>query len=281
VYLFLGLSVAVVGSLFGASQLLYYAVGRVLGVERPGGIGGDLLQAAAGPASIVVVYGVAWAYQREAVRRQAAATHEAPRQAGIRRLYTYIVALVGLAVLAGGAAGLLWTLGDVIFNPAALNGDFWRERVALFATLTVVGLPVWLSHWRSRPAAAGEASSLARRLYLYLSLIVAVLVLIGSVAATLYKLIGLALGASWASDVAADLAHAVAVASTAALIAGYHWRALRADARTAQPDVAVSESDVPAPLVVTIQARDGAMLNRALSALRSTGVEVTVMPTQA
>src|SRR5205085_2823986 len=73
VYLFFALAVGVVGTLLGASQLLCYAVGRLLGVERPDGIGGDLLQAAAGPTSIIVVYGAAWAYQRHALRRQAAA----------------------------------------------------------------------------------------------------------------------------------------------------------------------------------------------------------------
>src|SRR5262249_57937990 len=121
VYLFLALAVAVVGSLFGVSQLLYYAVGRLLGVDRPGGVGGDLLQAAAGPASVAIVYGAAWAYQRVAVRRQAAAYAEAPRQAGIRRLYTYLVRLVSLAGLAAGVAGLLWALGDLLLNASAAS----------------------------------------------------------------------------------------------------------------------------------------------------------------
>src|SRR5207245_14510 len=49
VYLFLALAVGVLGTLGGFSQLLYYAVGRLLGVDHPGGVGGDLLQAAAGP----------------------------------------------------------------------------------------------------------------------------------------------------------------------------------------------------------------------------------------
>src|SRR6202011_2342905 len=41
---------------------------------------------------------------------------EALRQAGVGRLYTYLVALVALGVLATGVAGLLWTLGDVVFS---------------------------------------------------------------------------------------------------------------------------------------------------------------------
>jgi hypothetical protein len=287
VYLFLSLAVGVVGTLLGASQLLYYAVSRLLGIDRPGGIGGNLLQAAAGPASVVVVYGATWAYQRHAVRRQAEAYGEAPRQAGIRRLYAYVIALVALAVLASGVAGLLWTLGDVLFAAGAAAGDFWRERVALYATLAIVGLPVWLLHWRPRAASVDEARSLARRLYVYLSLIAAMLTVIGGLAAALYRLLGLALGGAFGQDVATDLAHAVALASVAALVAVYHWRVLRDDARQAEPVAreAVLEhpaepEPVPSPstAVVEILAANAEALSRALAALRATGVEVRVLP---
>jgi hypothetical protein len=273
VYLFLALAVAVVGALLGASQLLYYAVGRLLGVAEPGGIGGNILQAAAGPASFVIVYGAAWAYQRAAVRHQGATFSEAPRQAGVRRLYAYLVALLALAVLATGVAGLLWTLGDLVLGPASsLNGDTWREQISLFATLAVVGLPVWLLHWRPSPATAEEAHSLARRLYVYLSLIVAALLGIGSIAAGLYRLIGLTLGGSFDLEVVTDLAHALAVASVAALIGAYHWRLLRADAQMGHPATPDSAS-----AVVQIVAADPAALSQALATLRSTGVQVTVL----
>jgi Domain of unknown function (DUF5671) len=276
VYLFLALAVAVVGSLLGVSQLLYYAVARLLGVDHPGGVGGDLLQAAAGPASIAIVYGAAWAYQRVALRRQPATSGETPRQAGVRRLYIYLVALVALGVLASGVAGLLWTLGDVVFSgSAATTGSGWREQVALYATLTIVGLPVWLLHWRPIPASAAEARSLARRLYVYLSLIVAMLALVGSAAAGLYQLLGLALGSSFSMSVAADLVHALAVASVAALLAAYHWRVVRADAHAAHPQT--SEAHEPASIVVEIQAPDSASLSTAISMLRSTGVHVRVI----
>ena len=284
VYLFISLAVGVIGTLLGGSQLLYYAVGRLLGVERPGGIGGDLLQAAAGPARAVIVYGVAWAYQRHAVQRQAATFSEAPRQAGIRRLYTYVIALVALMVLTSGVAGLLWTLCDVLFAPGAATGDFWRERVALFATLAVVGLPVWLLHWRASVGSADDARSLARRLYVYLSLIAAMLTVVAALAGVVYRLLGLALGGGFGQDVATDLAHAVALAIVAAVVAIYHWRVLRADARLAQPvatDAGAQPVEQPRPtaasVTVEINANDAEALNRALAALRASGVDVRVL----
>jgi hypothetical protein len=277
VYLFLALSVGVIGTLAGASQLLYYAVGRLLGVDRPGGVGGDLLQAAAGPVSVVIAYGVAWAYQRQALRRQAVAFEEAPRQAGIRRLYTYTVALIALGVLATGVAGLLWTLGDVVFNTAAANtGEGWRGNVALFATLAIVGLPVWLLHWRPQPVAEDEVRSLARRLYLYVSLIVAMLAVVGSGAAALYRVINLLLGETSSVSLLSDLAHALAVVVVAGSVAIYHLRVLRADTRRVTP-LPSAEAPAAAEVVLRLRAADATTLERALDTLRASGVEVVML----
>lgn len=285
VYLFLALSVAVVGALFGASQLLYYAVGRALDVEHPGGVGGDLLQAAAGPASLAIIYGIGWAYQRQALRRQAGAFAEAPRQAGIRRLYTYLVALVALWVLATGLAGLLWTLADLLLAaPVAFTGDGWRGNVALFSTLVIVGLPVWALHWQSVVSSEAEVRSLARRLYVYLSLIGATLSLITGAAWALYRILSLLLGEASSVSVLTDLSHALAIAIVAAAVAGYHWRVLRSDLHRQLPSsvsvpVSVSvEGETPTPAQVTVQLRaaDAATLERALSTLRASGVDVSV-----
>jgi hypothetical protein len=219
---------------------------------------------------VLLVYGAAWAYQRQAVRQQASAFAEAPRQTGIRRLYTYLVALAGLGVLATGVGGLLWAVVDVL-----VRGRFEADLVALYATMTLVGLPVWVLHWRPMPADVRETQSLARRLYVYLSLIAASLTLVGSAAAVIYRLLTLALGGAWSTAVLGDLAHALAIAVVAAGVAAYHWRILRADARRGQPAPPLVPAE-PAAALVEIRAADAAALGRALAALRATGVQVTV-----
>ncbi|HEV7662710.1 MAG TPA: DUF5671 domain-containing protein, partial [Chloroflexota bacterium] len=292
-YLFAALAVGVIGTLSGASQLLFYAVGRLLGVDHPGGVGGDLLAAAAGPLSAMVVYGVSWAYHRAAVQHQERLGRSTGRQVGVQRLYTYLVALVALVVWATGLGGLLWLLGEPLLGLSVANPSSFRESMALFATLTIVGFPVWLRQWQATPTprpteatdrsyrtdttdrgygtdatdsrrvtaankegqaaadsqagrerhlgnggqagdegqAGSEAQSLARRLYLYVSLLGATLALVGSAAAALYRVLGLVLGEPYSAQVLTDLAHGVALALVAGLLAGYHWRALRHDTR--------------------------------------------------
>ena len=111
------------------------------------------------------------------------------------------------------------------------------------------------------------------------------LALVSSAAAGLYKLLGLALGGGFSVSVAADLAHALAVASVAAVLAAYHWRVIRADAQAAQlqptetvETIETAAPDATASAIVEIRAADAAGLSRAISALRSTGAQVTVIP---
>ncbi len=277
VYLFLALALAVWNTLYGASQLLYYALARLLGVEQPGGVGGSVLQAAAGPASMLLVYGVGWAYQRGAIRQQAA-TVEAPRQAGVRRLYTYLVALLSIAALAVGVGGLLWTLADAFLSaPGATASAWWRNQLALYAMLALVGLPVWLTHWRpSSRVAADEAHALSRRLYVYLALIGGMLTLLGSAAVLLYRVLNLLLGELPSAGLTADLAHALGVALVAAAVAAYHWRTLAADTRRAAavPAPAAAPSELAAEAVVRLRAPSPAALAEALDTLRARGLQV-------
>ena len=167
---FVALAASVALALFGASQLSYYALARVLGIDHPGGVGGNILVAVAGPAATVVVFSLAWVWIRRQLTTDAGEV-EATRQAGVRHLYTHLVALLALATMAIGAAGLLWTISDqVLSGTLGRPVGEWRDKISLFITLILVGAPMWLSHWRASPE-ADERYTLSRRLYLYASLL--------------------------------------------------------------------------------------------------------------
>ena len=249
---FLVLAGSVALALIGASQLLYYALARGLGIQQPGGVSGNLLAALAGPASTLVVFALAWVWVRQQLAADAGET-EAARQAGVRRLYTHLVALFALATLAVGAAGLLWTLSDHLLNPLlGRNVGEWRDRASLFTTLALVGTPMWLTHWHAAPDLR-ERFTLSRRLYLYAALLGSVLALLISGAVLLYRLLGLILSTSDASSDAAvvDAGRSTSVILVAVALGLYHWRLLRADS-AARPAAAPEPSYSGQRFVVTI-----------------------------
>jgi hypothetical protein len=136
------------------------------------------------------------------------------------------VATVSLAALATGVAGLLWTVADQAVG-AASPADAWRDQVSLFATLVVVGLPVWVGHWRPAPTLP-ERLALSRRLYVFAALLVGVLAVLGSGAYLVYRGLNVILGGTGELS-GSELTRAASIAVVAALVVGYHFRILRAD----------------------------------------------------
>ena len=248
---FIAVAVSIVTALFGASQILYYILARLLGVTNPGGAGDNVLAAAAGPGSFLLVYGVAWFLIQRRIARDAG-TQEADRQAGVRRLYTNLAALVSLAVWAIGAGGLLWTLAEQLESPIiGVPAHGWKDPVSLFITLLVVGAAVWIAHWRQAPWAA-DRQSLSRKLYVWAALLGSILVVLGSGVAMINALLQQVFSAhpSLKDPNNLDFGHYLAVILVAAGIGIYHWRVLRADAAARPARAAVA---APAPVVAPVK----------------------------
>jgi hypothetical protein len=277
VYLFLALTLSVVTTLVAAWQMLFYSLGRLLDVPSPGGAGGSLLLVAAGPISLLLVYGVSWIYHREALAFQAKVQAELPGQAGVRRLYVYLICFAALAILTVGVGGLLWTVADLATNaPHAEPATWWRERVSLYVAMAAIGLPVWLLHWQPVARASrqpGEADSLARRLYVYLTLLAGVLTLLGAGVVAMKQVFDLALGEATTPSVVTNLARALSVVAVAGIAVYYHQRVLRADVLTSRrtrepsappmPEAASAagpapETTLPVPAGVSTVRQDGA-----------------------
>ena len=233
---FIVVTVGISAALIGASQILYFGLARALGVQNPGGVGNDILAALSAPAAALVVYGIAWFLMRRRLANDAK-DQEAERQAGIRRLYTNLAALVSLGAWAIGAGGLLWTLAEEVEAPiiGVTAGD-WKNPVSLWATLLVVGLAVWLAHWRPAPWAS-DRQSLSRRLYVWGALLASVLVVLGAGVGMLAALLRQLFSAhpTLADSANLDFGHNLAVIIVAAGVGFYHWRVLRADAAARPP----------------------------------------------
>jgi Domain of unknown function (DUF5671) len=238
---FIALAVSIAIAVFGASQILYYALARALGVDNPGGAGNDILGALASPASLLFVYGTAWFLMRRRLARDAQ-TQEGDRQANIRRLYTNLAALVSLGAWAIGSAGLLWTLAEQVEAPiiGVTAGD-WKNAVSLWLTLLVVGAAVWLAHWRQAPWAA-DRHALPRRLYVWATLLASVLAALGAGVGMLAAVLRQAFSAhpTVRDSANLDFSHYLAVLVVAAGVGFYHWRVLRTDAAARPPKPAAA-----------------------------------------
>ena len=85
----------------------------------------------------------------------------------VRRLYFYIVSIVALMMAANGMALVVGFLLDSLIGPATLTGT--SVRLATGLSLTVVGIPLWVIHWRILVRQVGEMPveerSVIRKIY--------------------------------------------------------------------------------------------------------------------
>lgn len=239
VYLYGVLLLTVSWTVWNLGRMLYVALRSVLIPSQAGELWTSVQQDLGGTVAHVVVFGVAWAYHAQVVKREASVA-EAGRQASIRWIYSYLVAIVGSATLASGLFGLLSTMLDLLIQPGTSHSTYWwQEQLSLFGTLVVVGLPVWLIPWlrlQREVVASVARRSLARRIYLFLTLAGTVLTLLGSGAYTLYQILRVILGDRWTASNTSDLLSAVSAAAVAGLLLAYHLQVFRRDAALAAQD---------------------------------------------
>lgn len=211
---------------------------------------------------LLVVGAVFWAYHWQVLHQDANLAPEVPRQAGVRRIYAYLVAAIGLAALLSGIVGLFSILIDLLTTPASIGLAYYREQVALLVAMTVVGLPVWLLPWRVRqnlaltPAAEGidERRSLVRKIYLYFYVFVASLAIFGSAGWFVYHLLTALLGADLPEDFITQFLDALAITLLAIGVWLYHWWAIRRDGQLEQAAQARQLADIA---VVVIDGDEG------------------------
>lgn len=189
------------------------------------------------PLSIIAGMAALWAYHAYVLRADAAVAGEAPRQSGVRRIYLYLMAGIGLAALLVGFGG------DISVLIRSASGGFLgrgiKEQLAWFTAALIAGLPVWLLAWRlvqaeaaaAPPAGSGERHALTRRIYLYFYLGVAALTVLSSLVFVVSRLLAQVLGAGRDSNLISNLAQTLAFSLVGIGVWIYHALLLRDDSR--------------------------------------------------
>jgi uncharacterized protein DUF5671 len=212
--------------LFAATIGLSSIIRRLLGdpvIEQFSNMWRDLGPSVAG----IAVFGPMWLFHRRVVEGEAARETEAIRAATIRRLYTYLISAIGLAMAAFGLAGVVGVTGSQLFG---LN-EHSHDETATYIALVLVGGAAWAFHWRTARARLDddERRSLPRRLYLYAAILGGVLGLLVFGSAGLYRLLNAALALSFTRETWHDVWHFSVDSVVAGAVAWWNFRALRAD----------------------------------------------------
>lgn len=191
------------------------------------------------PISIGLPFGVIWAYHSIYLNQQIAFDENLPRRAGKKRLYFYVLSLIGLAAAFFGTARLLSYVIDLLTGAAYLSNGGSSSTISSALSTLVIGLPVWFITWLPMQIEAfnntdvgGHARrSLIRKSYLYLVIFLAVIGGMAAAVALVFTLINQLLGGS-AGNFVNSLLNALQTLVLFAILLLYHFFSLRRDTTT-------------------------------------------------
>ncbi|MCK7526795.1 MAG: DUF5671 domain-containing protein [Ignavibacteriales bacterium] len=237
-----------------ASMLVNILVTRLFGADWTIQ---HFVQQLGGPISVGVPLGMVWAYYGHWLNRHIEAIGDKVRQAGMKRLYNYILAFIGLVVSFVGVATLLTFIIDMTTSKSFLMGDSNRSSLATAISSLIVGLPLWLMTWRpmqSEALAQNEMGDHARRsvlrkTYLYLALFASVIGGMATAVALVYQLIRLVLTGDAGSDFVNTLLNIFQLLFLFVVVLLYHLNVLRADGAS-MADALVAKQSAFSVLVV-------------------------------
>ncbi len=269
VVLFLITFFGLIGCLTASGIVLYQLLSVVLGSFS--GLGVFLNQIAV-PLSVALSLGLVWAYYHYSLSpylgaltvedsdleagNQPVAERDWLRRVEVRRIYYYVLAFLGFVAIFIGLQQLLTGLLELTLGGEILGEVAVRSQLAGGLAALIIGLPVWVLHWRVMAVEArreGEIGdyarrSLIRRSYLYLMLFASVIGLMVSAGMLIYQILRALLG-----DPIGQLVMVVLQQFVTLLLFGivlvYHWLALREDGRLAERSLSRRYAQYPVLLL--------------------------------
>jgi hypothetical protein len=241
---------------------------------------GEMIREIGDPISIGVPLGIVWAYYKYWLDRHIAAVGDSVRQAGMKRLYNYILSFIGLVVTFIGVATLLNFLIDIVTHGSLSLSTGMREVLTASIASLIVGIPLWIFMWRPMQAEAmapGEMGDHARRsvlrkAYLYLALFASVIGGMATAVGLVYELIRVVLNVQ-VSDFLNTVLNLGQLLFLFGIVLVYHLNVLRADGASTADALAQKQGDYS---VLIVDSGDG-FVGAVQAALAKLGSKVSVV----
>ena len=210
----------------------------------------DFVQQIGGPFSVGLPLGFVWAYYGYWLNRHIEAVGDKVRQASLKRLYNYVLSLIGLVVAFAGVTSLFRFVIDMLVGSGILMTDTTRRILAASISALIVGLPLWLMVWRPMQAEAlsqGEMGdharrSMIRKAYIYLVLFVSVIGGMATAVVLVYQLIRVVLAGDIGSDFANTVLNLAQMLFLFSIVLIYHLNVLRMDGASTADSLAEKQS---------------------------------------
>jgi len=233
-YLYTAVFIGTLGVVTYSAGILNGYFKRLLELPR-----GFETQTLALPLPIVIVMGLIWAYHTMVLRNDAAVLTDTQSQAGVRRLYLYLVAFIGLSALVTGLSG---TINVLIRSFDTSFGTDLKFQLAWATAAIIAGFPVWIFSWRRALAESAQTGNLGgharqsrpRKIYIYFFLFIGTMTILSSLVFLVYGLILLVLGENPPSFI--EVAQAISYSLIAVLLLIYHGSILREDRKVLQQE---------------------------------------------
>ena len=201
--------------------------------------------------SALIPFTGVWVYYGRIRHNDLEALPDSPRRDGLRRLYGYLLALIGLITSFIGFVLVTDFLVELLLG-GTTTGTVGRDTLAAALSTLLIGLPLWLWAWLPVTREAGEMDargdyarrSVVRKAYLYLALFIGVVGAMGTAGGFIFEVLRSLLGDPSDNQVL-TLSE---LFKNFILFAGlllYHWTALRTDGRLAERSLAEKHKEYP------------------------------------
>ena len=210
----------------------------------------DFLDEIGGPLSVGIPLGAIWAYYGYWLNRHIQAVGDEVQQESMKRLYNYILAIIGLVVAFIGVGTLFTFIIDMLTSKAFVMGSSNRSSLASSISSLIVGLPLWLVNWRPMQADAltqnemGDHArrSIIRKTYLYVALFAGVIGGMVTAVGLVNLLLKVLLTGTTGSDFINQLLNMIQLLFLFSVVLIYHFNVLRADGASLSDALAEKQS---------------------------------------